>query len=482
MYLQPTLGRPRAPAEAIPRALFVLLAMLLGAGAVRAPSLALAAALALAFLALAARKVAIALAIFVALTFFDRTTALQSLGLTTPVKLVGGVVAMAWLLISLRRAMPFRQLATDQRAFALIALGFVGWSLASALWAQSSSEAVSSTVRLALGVSLLFIVYSVLMERRHLWWFLSAFIAGSVFAVILGSFGTYAASASVNDARLSGGFDDPNELAAVLVPALVFSSFAFLALRGRWLRWAFALVLPIAGVALLRTDSQAGLLALGLALILSIVFGGQVRRHAVVVVGCVVALGTIYYTVVTEPVAFQTIGSQGNVGSRETLWAVGLDVVADHPVAGVGAGNFTVVEPSYTLEDINLPRADLVLRPELVHNTYLQVFAELGAIGLALFFAIIAGSLWLGVRAVRLFEASGNRELGLLARSAVIGTASILLAFFFATNQYEKQLWLLLALGPAFHAVALRMAAGAVAEPIPSWFEEPARLVPAGRP
>lgn len=468
MYLQPSIHSSLVPAQAIPRALFVLLAGLLGVGAVRSPSLTLAAALALAFLALAARNLAIALAIFVALTFFDRTTALQNLGLTTPVKLAGGVVAAAWLLVSLRRVGSLRQLVTDQRALALTALGFVGWSFASALWATSSSEAVSSTVRLALGVSLLFIVYSVLVEQRHLWWFLTAFIGGSLFAATLGAFGGYAASASVNDARLSGGFDDPNELAAVLVPALVFLSFAFVALRGRNLRWVFVPAVPIAGVALLRTDSQAGLLALGLALILSIVFGGPIRRQAVVVVGCVVALGTFYYTVITKPVAFETITSQGNVGGRESLWAVGRDVVSDHPVAGVGAGNFTVVEASYTLEDINLPRADLVLRPELVHNSYLQVFTELGAIGLVLFYALIAGSLWLGVKAVRRFEAAGERELGLLARSVVIGTAAILLAYFFATNQYEKQLWLLLALGPALHGVALRTAADAVSEPIPS--------------
>ena len=38
----------------------------------------------------------------------------------------------------------------------------------------------------------------------------------------------------------------------------------------------------------------------------------------------------------------------------------------------------------------------------------------------------------------------------------MIGTVAMLVAYFFATNQYEKQLWLLLAVGPALLTVAGR--------------------------
>ena len=49
---------------------------------------------------------------------------------------------------------------------------------------------------------------------------------------------------------------------------------------------------------------------------------------------------------------------------------------------GVGAGNFSVLEPFYTVRAINLPRVDLIAEGELVHNSYLQVLAELGIVGL----------------------------------------------------------------------------------------------------
>ena len=128
---------------------------------------------------------------------------------------------------------------------------------------------------------------------------------------------------------------------------------------------------------LAQTDSQAGIVALVVALILTIAFSGRLRPVAVVTVACFLLCSTVYYTFVTQPVALQTIGSESNVGARKSLWTVAWRTVHDHPVGGVGAGNFVVAEPQYAAQSINLPRADLVVRPELVHNSYLQVLAEL---------------------------------------------------------------------------------------------------------
>ena len=99
------------------------------------------------------------------------------------------------------------------------------------------------------------------------------------------------------------------------------------------------------------------------------------------VVGTVVVAGTLFYTLVTAPVAFQTILSPDNTSNRESLWTVAGTMVSDQPLLGVGAGNFSVVEPFYTVRAINLPRVDLVSEGELVHNSYLQVLAELGILG-----------------------------------------------------------------------------------------------------
>jgi len=167
-------------------------------------------------------------------------------------------------------------------------------------------------------------------------------------------------------------------------------------------------------------------------------------------------LTTCYYTFVTAPRALTTLTSEENTGARESLWKVGTKMFVDHPIGGVGAGNFVVVERNYTASNINLPRIDQIAKGELVHNSYLQVAAELGTVGLFGFLAILAAALAASLAAARTFSATGDRELELLARGLFLGTLGMLVAYFFATNQYEKQLWLMLGLGPASLAIARR--------------------------
>ena len=129
-------------------------------------------------------------------------------------------------------------------------------------------------------------------------------------------------------------------------------------------------------------------------------------------------------------------------------------MASDHPALGVGAGNFSIVEPFYIVRSINMPRVDLISEGELVHNSYLQVLAELGIVGLVAFLGVIASTLVVGVRAVRDLERNGDGEGERLARAVVIGTSAMLVAYFFATNHYEKQLWLLLGATVALSSVA----------------------------
>jgi putative inorganic carbon (HCO3(-)) transporter len=460
----------------------VATALALGLAASTKPELAIAAGGGAVFFVVAARSLPAAFCLFVVATFFDRGTASLHTGGVTIVKLLGAVLTLVWLVKTLagERSMPL--LARHEPVLAFASMLFIGWAIASANWAEARGEALfgsaGSAFRLAQGILLLFIVYSTFTERRHVWWLLRSFVAGAMFAALIGIFGVYGTSASVNDARLSGGFDDPNELAAVLVAALVFSGFAFVALRGRASRWLYAVAALIFLYALAQTDSQAGLVALAVALVLAVVLGGPARPIIAVGVLAFVFAAVTYYTFVTKPVALQTISSQDNVGSRESLWSVAAQVVRDHPIAGVGAGNFVVVEPEYAFRDIDLPRVDLIVRPELVHNSYLQVLTELGVIGLAAFLAVIARSLQLALRAAHTFARWGDYELDMLSRGFLIGTVGMLVAYFFATNQYEKQLWLLLGAGPALLSVALRAHASAIQDlgrravrPAESWVD-----------
>jgi len=184
-----------------------------------------------------------------------------------------------------------------------------------------------------------------------------------------------------------------------------------------------------------------------------------VRFRALGLISIIAAFGVFYFTLVAPPQALARITEfRANQGSgRVDLWHVGLQVFRSHPIIGVGAGNFQVVEPAYSITDINLTRPDLVVDlTKVVHNTYLQVLAEVGLIGFALFASIIVSAFALGMRAIRTFSKLHDLEMEILARGLVIGTIGMLAAFFFISAQHAKQIPLLLGALAALFAISRR--------------------------
>ena len=129
----------------------------------------------------------------------------------------------------------------------------------------------------------------------------------------------------------------------------------------------------------------------------------------------------------------------------------------DNPVNGVGLNNFVVHSADYVREPGNLENTVLVVeRPHVPHNTYLQILAETGVVGLVLFVAFCAGCVRAALLAARRFEARGEWALGALARGVVVATASILAASMFLSAATDKRLWILLAFGPVLLGLANR--------------------------
>jgi O-antigen ligase len=127
------------------------------------------------------------------------------------------------------------------------------------------------------------------------------------------------------------------------------------------------------------------------------------------------------------------------------LWAIAQQVASDHPLVGIGLGNFEDVEAAYASRTTNLPAVDIVVdNPHVVHNSYLEVLAELGVVGLTLFVAFVAGALGLGWRAIRAFARAGDTDLELIARGLLVALVGMLAASVFLSAEYEKQVWLLL--------------------------------------
>jgi O-antigen ligase len=128
-----------------------------------------------------------------------------------------------------------------------------------------------------------------------------------------------------------------------------------------------------------------------------------------------------------------------------------------HPVNGVGVGQFQASAVHFLIAPGTIQRSDLIIeKPKVAHNIYLHVLAEMGIVGLAAFLFIIGFALRCALGAARAFGRRGDPAMDLLSRSVFVGLVGILAADFFASEQFSKQLWLLLGLGPALLAMAQR--------------------------
>jgi O-antigen ligase len=132
-------------------------------------------------------------------------------------------------------------------------------------------------------------------------------------------------------------------------------------------------------------------------------------------------------------------------------------MVLANPEKGVGVGQFETSSVHYLIAPGTIRRSDLIIdQPKVAHNIYLHILAELGVIGLVPFLLILGFALRCALLAAREFGRRGDTSMDLVSRAVFVGLIGILSADFFASEQFSKQLWLLLGIGPALLAIAQR--------------------------
>jgi tetratricopeptide (TPR) repeat protein len=106
-------------------------------------------------------------------------------------------------------------------------------------------------------------------------------------------------------------------------------------------------------------------------------------------------------------------------GNRYDYWRVALDIWHDHPVLGVGAGNYprSYYKQRATTEDIEQP-----------HSIELQTLSELGLVGALLLVGLLVGIGW-GVMRMRESAASSA-----LSRALMVGATGAFVAWLTQTS------------------------------------------------
>lgn len=349
------------------------------------------------------------------------------------------VLAVAFGLLLRRRARAGRaDSETAPRALRLSAVAlaaFAAWAAVSALWATNVFAAAHH--------SLSWVTYLLLLPLL-----VRAYASGRVLSAslkVLGAvvFVTAAANVvghlgSAHSLLRSNGIGEP---LAVSVPL-----FASLALSARRRRAAFlsGLAAALAWLAVLQIAERAafiavcvGLLVLAASSLATPRFRPRSKARA-----CVVALALLACVAFqSAPSPFEQSKHQPvlarlgatstgdlNTRARFLYWGAAFEMWRARPLAGVGANNFSTAIPGARAAFAERrPGSQLSALNEKylnagAHNEYLQILAELGAVGLALFVAFCASLLWAAWRALRV--ARGPVVPGAVASLAVFAVSS----------------------------------------------------------
>lgn len=320
--------------------------------------------------------------------------------------------------------------------------GLLAFAALSALQARSPGTAVATSFRYASFVALFFALTQLLADRvlvRHAMWALltSCALAG---AIALRGF----LLEQLPVATLPHG--NPNDVAFMLGTTLPIGfglarNAAAARAQQPWRAYAeiavAALMTVIIAASVVLSASRSALVGLAAAALLQIVLDRRYARP--ILAGCAVAALAVALLVLINPahvlrgVRSKHQVAQANVTNRLQAWGEAIRLTAAHPWFGVGPGNF-----QFYYADRWQPGIEPL---GVVHNTFLDIAAELGVPAACLFLG------FLGLTFVRLSAiARGALAPPGFASALRSGLVVAVVAGLFLSEQFFPPFWLLGAL------------------------------------
>lgn len=441
--------RPDALAGAVTAA-GVAAAGLSGALVAMGAAVGLASIVALTYAPLVLMSLGVALALWVPLMFFEGLPGANNVPEAGVLLLTVGWLAM------LRTEPRMRAVLRAHRRVLFIMMLFVAWALVTVAWAPEPAHGLALMPSF-LNVALIYvIVLTALAGVRQIRLLALFFVLGVAASVMLGVAGGDGAlgGALFVEGRLNGGMSDPNDLALAIVAALGLLGGLLASTRSPLARWTMGGVLAVLLlVALNATGSRGGLVAAGVAVLAALWLHRRSRMRVLAFLCLALAIGGVWF--LSNPAALQRFtGDEYGGSGRSDLWQLAWREVQDHPIHGVGLGNFAVAAEPYLREPGVLKSVQHIERNQETHNLYLGLLAETGIIGLLLYLVVPLVAVRAAIRAGHRFEAAGDHAAASLAHGVAVACIGVLAAAFFLPDAADKRLWVLFALGPALLAAS----------------------------
>lgn len=358
-------------------------------------------------------------------------------------KLTGGLCFAAFA-FSLARG---RQKLVFERGQAIV-LGILGLALLSTLQAQNTSDALTTTSRYA-SFAIVYVIFTQLghdrlLQRRIAWTLSTA-------ATIAAGIGLHEYLTGKQELATLP-YVNQNDFAFMLATTLPLM---FVLLSGPKLLRPFVLAaVGLVSAAILLSLSRGALVGIAAGFLLFVITDRR-RVRVTLAAGVLATIGTIA-VIQSNPQRFhealvlKSQVAQQNVSTRFGAWGAAARLASDHPLFGVGPGNFQFYYNKLTGQPVG------TFTLTVAHNALLDVGAELGLLAMFLLAAYLVLAF---VRLTSCIE-RGYGDPGFV-RALRISLAIAIVSAMFLSEQYFLPFWLLGGLAAAIWMDGRRQAARA---------------------
>lgn len=350
-------------------------------------------------------------------------------GKVTPFKILGMVtIGYAVLVLARKGALPPLLTSLQAKLFLAIYAMVTAWVILG-----NSPATQNEFLHWTSFFALLFILVSVVDSMDKLRWVLLCAVTSGSLAALYAVRSWQKYHGLYEDFRASGVTGDPNYL-ALAITCFLPVAFRLMIFRKRLWERAVYLAGTVLGIAgLLIGGSRGGFVGL-VAMVCFLVLRAPhwLRNLAfgivLLVPFCVLPGSPI------DRILNPGYGDQVAVESRFVTWNAALRMVQANPLLGVGPGEFRNVVLQYEPPGVR--------DQHIAHNTYLELFAELGIPAGVTFLALLAATLW-SLEKTRRRAIERSRLLAEIALALEAGAVGCAVCMIFLTAAHQKCLWLL---------------------------------------
>ncbi|MDI6716066.1 MAG: O-antigen ligase family protein [Actinomycetota bacterium] len=284
-------------------------------------------------------------------------------------------------------------------------LVFLFFSAVSMVVAPSLSEAALVIVRFIGYFLLVLIVGQTVKSKETLTWLLILMVVAGAATGLFGIYqylyapdtakiGLYDLTEDVA-ARVGSTFGNPNFYAEYLVLMIPIGLALVLGLRGIFRRTYMAAATLLLFVGLILTYTRGSWMATGIGIVLMSLL---TETWLFWVWAALFAAALIAAPGVASRLASITDITGGTAGFRMKLWRIASGIIREHPLVGIGIGNYYEAFTEYVFRN---PKQNVGWVMYGAHNSYLTIWAETGIFGILSFVLIILVSIKYGLYIMR---------------------------------------------------------------------------------